>query len=64
MFLMDYELVAILAVSALVIGGWAFCAAVVADHEAKIRRAKRERNLFALRALGQDKTRTMDHHAR
>ncbi len=59
---MDYELIVIMALSAVILGAWFFLAHVVFTEGAQIRRAKRDAELAALKLSGQDKNRRMDIH--
>ena len=57
---MNYEFVAIIALSAVILCAWFYVAHVVFTEGAQIRRAKRDAELAALKLSGKDKTRTLD----
>lgn len=57
---MDYELILIMALSAVILAAWFYLAHVVFTEGAQIRRAKRDAELAALKLSGQDKTRHLD----
>ena len=57
---MNYEFVAMIALSAVIFGAWLWIAHIVFTEGAQIRRAKRDAELAALKLSGQDKTRPLD----
>lgn len=59
---MDYELIVIMALSAVILAAWFWITHVVFTEGAQIRRAKRDAELAALKLSGQDKNRRMDIH--
>ena len=60
---MNYEFVAIIALSSVILCAWFYLAHVVFTEGAQIRRAKRDAELAALQLSGKDKTRTLDIQA-
>lgn len=59
---MTWELVGVIVISGLAIGGWIWITHVVFTEGAQIRRAKRDAELAALKLSGQDKNRHVDFH--
>lgn len=59
---MDYELIVIMALSAVLLVAWFWITHVVFTEGAQIRRAKRDAELAALKLSGQDKNRHVDFH--
>lgn len=59
---MDYELIVIMALSAVILAAWFWITHVVFTEGAQIRRAKRDAELAALKLSGQDKNRHVDFH--
>lgn len=60
---MNYEFVAIIALSSVILAAWFWIAHVVFTEGAQIRRAKRDAELAALKLSGKDATRTLDIQA-